>query len=91
MFEIKYSENAVKQLKSISASNAKNAERMSIMIKTQFIRQSKKPIAVILDYEEYKRLKEIEQDKEDYFDALKIKMNNKKWISHSELKKELGI
>jgi len=64
---------------------------MYIMIKTQIIRESKKPIAVILDYEEYKRLKEIEQDKEDYSSAIQIKMTNKKWTSHSELKKELGI
>lgn len=61
------------------------------MIKTQYIRQSKKPIAVILDYQEYKRLKDIEQDKEDYISALSVKRTNKKWISHSELKKELGI
>jgi hypothetical protein len=61
------------------------------MIKTQLIRQSKKPIAVILDYDEYIRLKEIEQDKEDYISALKVKRTNKKWVSHLELKKELGI
>lgn len=61
------------------------------MIKTQIIRQSKKPIAVIIDYQEYKRLKEIEQDKDDYNSALEIKKTNKKWISHSELKSELGM
>ena len=48
------------------------------MIKTQIIKQSKKPIAVILDYEEYKRLKEIEEDKEDYVSAIKIKAENNK-------------
>ena len=61
------------------------------MIKTQFIRESNKPIAVIIDYQEFKRLKEIEQDKTDYWDAFKVKMTNKKWISHQELKKELGF
>jgi hypothetical protein len=61
------------------------------MIKTQLIRQSKKPIAVILDFEEYKRLREIEEDKDDYLSAHNIKMTNKKWISHTELKKELGL
>ena len=61
------------------------------MIETQLIRQSNKPIAVILDYKEYKRLKEIEEDKEDYDSALKVKMTNEKWTSHSALKKELGI
>lgn len=64
---------------------------MHTMIKTQLIRQSKKTIAVILDYDEYKRLKEIEQDRDDYFAAVEVKKTNKKWISHSELKKELGI
>lgn len=61
------------------------------MIRTQIIKQSNKPIAVILDYEEYKRLKEIEEDKEDYYSALKIKIENNKWFSHSEVKKELGL
>ena len=61
------------------------------MIKTQLIKQSKKPIAVILDYNEYKRLKEIEEDKEDYYSALKTKLENKKWFSHSEIKKEFGL
>ncbi len=68
-----------------------NTERMHIMIKTQLIRQSKKTIAVILDYDEYKRLKEIEQDREDYFSAVDVKKTNKKWTSHTELKKELGM
>jgi len=61
------------------------------VIRTQIIKQSKKPIAVILDYEEYKRLKEIEEDKEDYYSAFKIKIETKKWFSHSEVKKELGL
>ena len=64
---------------------------MYIMIRTQIIKQSKKPIAVILDYEEYRRLKEIEEDKEDYYSALKTKIENKKWFSHSDVKKELGL
>ena len=68
-----------------------NIERMYIMIRTQIIKQSKKPIAVILDYEEYRRLKEIEEDKEDYYSALKTKIENKKWFSHSDVKKELGL
>ncbi len=61
------------------------------MIKTQIIRESNNPIAVILDYEEYKRLKVIEQDKEDYDSALKVKQENKIWVSHTDLKRELAI
>ena len=64
---------------------------MYIMIKTQLIRQSRKPIAVILDYDEYKRLKEIETDRDDYLSALEVKKTNKKWTSHSEMKKVLGL
>jgi hypothetical protein len=61
------------------------------MIKTQIIREDSKPVAVILDYEEYRRLKEIEQDKADYYSALAVKAMNKRWTSHAELKKQLGI
>jgi hypothetical protein len=61
------------------------------MIKTQYIKKDDKTIAVILDYKEYKRLKEIEEDKKDYYSALKIKNENKKWIKHEDLKKELGL
>ncbi len=61
------------------------------MIKTQIIREDSKPVAVILDYEEYRRLKEIEQDKTDYYSAMAVKAKNKKWTSHSDLKKQLGM
>ena len=61
------------------------------MIKTQIIKEDSKPVAVILDYGEYLRLKEIEQDKVDYFSALEVKRTNKKWVSHDDLKKELGL
>ncbi|MBN2080346.1 MAG: hypothetical protein JW838_15350 [Spirochaetes bacterium] len=61
------------------------------MIKTQYIKKDDQTIAVILDYKEYKRLKEIEQDKKDYYSALKIKSENKKWTKHEDLKKELGL
>jgi Ethanolamine utilization protein EutJ (predicted chaperonin) len=61
------------------------------MIKTQIIKEDKKPVAVILDYNEYMRLKEIEQDKIDYYSALEVKRKNKKWVSHQDLKKELGL
>ena len=61
------------------------------MIKTQIIKEDDKPVAVILDINEYMRLKEIEQDKSDYNSALVVKRKNKKWVSHKELKKELGL
>ena len=59
------------------------------MIKTQIIKENNKPIAVIMDYAEYLRLKEIEEDRLDYYSALDVKRKNKKWISHQDLKKEL--
>lgn len=61
------------------------------MIKTQIIRESNNPIAVILDYEEYQRLKVIEQNKEDYDSALKVKQENKRWVSHNDLKREFAL
>ncbi len=60
------------------------------MIKTQIIKEDRKPVAVILDYKEYVRLKEIEEDKIDYLSALDVKRKNKKWTSHKDLKKTLG-
>ncbi len=61
------------------------------MIKTQIIKENKKPIAVILDYAEYLRLKEIEQDRRDYYSAIETKRKTKKWTSHKALKETLGI
>ena len=55
------------------------------------MKEGNKPIAVIIDYQEYKRLKEIEDDKADYSSALQIKQKNKKWKIHEALKKELGL
>jgi len=61
------------------------------MIKTQVIKEDSKPVAVILDYKEYLRLKDIEQDKSDYNSAMEVKKKNKKWVSHKDLKKEFGL
>ncbi|MDP2167248.1 MAG: hypothetical protein Q8J64_02820, partial [Thermodesulfovibrionales bacterium] len=66
-------------------------DRRRIMIKTQIIKEDKRPVAVILDYKEYKRLKEISEDKADYYSAIEVKSKNKKWTSHRGLKKELGL
>ncbi len=43
------------------------------------IRKDKEPVSVVLDYSEYVRLKEIEQDSEDYRSAVLVKEKNKKW------------
>jgi len=61
------------------------------MIDAQIIKDGKKPVAVILDITEYQRLREIEQDRDDYFIALETKLTNEKWTSHELLKNELEI
>jgi PHD/YefM family antitoxin component YafN of YafNO toxin-antitoxin module len=61
------------------------------MIKTQVVKENNKPVAVVLDYKEYLRLKEIEEDRDDYHAALDVKNKNKKWKSHADLKKELDL
>ena len=60
------------------------------MIKTQIIKEKNKPVLVILDYKEFVRLKEIEQDKIDYYSAIETKQKNKKWVAHQSLKKKFG-
>ena len=61
------------------------------MIKTSILKENNKPVAVVLDYQEYLRLKNLEKDKNDYLEAVRIKKKNKKWLQHNELKKELGL
>jgi len=61
------------------------------MIETQIIHAEGKPIAVILDNQEYLNLKESAEDREDYESAIKVRKNNKKWMKHEDLKKELGL
>ena len=61
------------------------------MIKTQIINEDNKPVAVILDYKEYLRLKEIEEDLVDYYSAAEVKIKNKEWTDHETLKRELGL
>ncbi len=61
------------------------------MIQTQIIRENDQPIAVILDYKEYLRLKDLEEDQKDYESGIEIKKNNKKWVTHEDLKKELDL
>jgi len=61
------------------------------MIKTQIINEDNKPVAVILDYKEFLRLKELEEDISDYNSALEVKKNNTVWINHEDIKKELKL
>ncbi len=61
------------------------------MIKKHIIKEEGKPVAVILDYKEYMELKAMAEDKSDYYSAIETKRNNKKWVSHEELKKEFGV
>ena len=61
------------------------------MISTQVIKEDDRPVAIILDYKEYMRLKEIEEDMVDYYSALETKLSNKAWINHEDLKKQLGL
>ncbi len=61
------------------------------MIKTLIVKDNDKPVAVVLDYKEYLRLKEIEQDREDYYSASQVKLKNKKWTTHKDLKKTMGL
>jgi len=57
------------------------------MIKTQIIKEKNIPKLVIMDFSEYQRLKEIEQDKIDYYESIAIKRTNKKWTKHENVKK----
>jgi len=61
------------------------------MIQTHIIEEDSKPKMVLMDYKEYLRLKEAEEDRDDYYSALETKLSNKKWIKHEDIKKELGI
>jgi Ethanolamine utilization protein EutJ (predicted chaperonin) len=65
--------------------------RRLTMIKTQVVKENNKPVAVIMDYKEYLRLKLISEDRADYFSAVEVKRKNKKWKGHEQLKKELGL
>lgn len=62
------------------------------MIKTQVIKEGGKPVAVVLDYKEFLRLKEMDmEDRKDYNSAIKVKRKNQSWTTHKDLKEALGI
>ena len=59
------------------------------MVRTQIIKENDKPIAVILDYQEYLRMKAHAEDKSDYISAALTKRSTKKWTFHEAIKKSL--
>ncbi|MBP7736623.1 MAG: hypothetical protein KA369_11665 [Spirochaetes bacterium] len=61
------------------------------MIKTQIIKENKKPKVVILDYKEYLRLKEKADDYDDYISAVKAVKTTKKLHSLDDVEKKLGL
>jgi PHD/YefM family antitoxin component YafN of YafNO toxin-antitoxin module len=61
------------------------------MIKTQIIEEDNKPVAVIIDYDEYMHLKELEEEFEDYKTAIEVRQTSSEWVKHKDLKKELGL
>jgi hypothetical protein len=68
-----------------------NNGKKHIAIITKIVRQDDKPVAVVLDYRESLRLKEIEEDELDYQAAGRTKAKNRKWVAHEDLKKEFGL
>jgi hypothetical protein len=75
-------------------SNERLGQRQSrkpTMIKTQIVKEDNKPAIVIMDYKEYLRLKEIEEDRVDYYSASEVKRKNKKRKNYKELEEELGL
>ena len=64
---------------------------MYTMIKTQVIREGKRPVAVILDYSEYQKLRELAQDRADYAEAVSAEASSKKLTPLKDVKKSLGL
>jgi mRNA-degrading endonuclease RelE of RelBE toxin-antitoxin system len=61
------------------------------MIAQNIILQDGKPVAVVVDYNEYMNLIERTQDMDDYADAVLQKQTSTTWIDHETLKKEHKI
>jgi hypothetical protein len=59
------------------------------MIKPQIIKENGKPKAVILEYKEYLKLKELAEDNADYLDAIEAEIRTKKLTSLDEVKKRI--
>lgn len=61
------------------------------MVETQIIKENENPISVILDIEEFNRLKEIESEQLEYQQVIKTKEETKEWFTLEQVKEELGI
>ncbi len=61
------------------------------MIKTQIIKQEGKPIAVVLDYKAYIKLKGQVQDLKDYSEAVNAEKETKKLTSLAAVKRKLKL
>ena len=48
-------------------------------------------MAVILDYNEYRKLKEIQEEYEDYCEAINAEKTTKKLYRNDDVKKKLGL
>lgn len=43
------------------------------------------------NFSNLKKIENVKEDSEDYNSAIKVKMTNKDWTSHKDLKRKLGI
>jgi hypothetical protein len=65
--------------------------RRHIVIKPQIINENGKLMAVIIGYKEYLKLKELQEDREDYQDGIKSPRTTKKLHSLEDVSRQLGI
>ena len=61
------------------------------MIKTQIIKEEGMPIAVILDYKKYMKLRETPEDQADYKEAIVAEKHSKKLTSITAVKNRLEL
>ncbi|MBF0556804.1 MAG: hypothetical protein HQK96_20000 [Nitrospirae bacterium] len=60
------------------------------MIKTQIIKEEGKPIAVIMDYQDYLKMKEMAQDRADYAEAIISEKETKSLTPINKIKDLVG-
>ena len=60
---------------------------MYTIIKTRVVREGKKPVAVIPDYNEYQKIRKLAQDREDYAEAVSVEASSKKFTPLKNVKK----
>jgi hypothetical protein len=61
------------------------------MIKTQIIKEEGRPIAVVLDYKKYMKLREMAEDQSDYKEAIVAEKHSKKLTSITAIKNRLEL